>query len=277
MDGKMRYRFTVQWGEERDTDDAEGRVVQSSDARPNEAEIRAALPAFTGTIEQIPPRFSAIKVAGERAYDLARDDEAFDLAARPVQIDRLDLVERPDAGHAVFEAACGKGTYVRAIARDLGRKLGCFGHVCALRRLSVGALSEKAMISLAHLEAMCQKAAAGEGNLADALLPVETALDDIPALADQLEQPAAGMIVLAVGLEVLGQIVDALGEDRHLNFGRAGVAGLVGVRLDDFSLAAARNRHRSVFLSRSGAPNEPGQVEHALGDDFAAIHFGTSL
>jgi tRNA pseudouridine55 synthase len=183
MDGKKRYRFTVQWGEERDTDDAEGRVTQSSDARPNEAAIRAALPAFTGTIEQVPPRFSAIKVAGERAYDLARDGEAVELSARPVQIDRLDLVEMPDAGHAVFEAECGKGTYVRAIARDMGRKLGCFGHVSALRRVSVGPFGPETLIPLADLEAMCQKAAAGEVDLADALLPVETALDDIPALA----------------------------------------------------------------------------------------------
>jgi tRNA pseudouridine55 synthase len=183
MDGKKLYRFTVQWGEERDTDDAEGRVTQSSDTRPDEAAIRAALPAFTGVISQIPPRFSAIKVAGERAYDLARDEEAFDLAPRPVQIDRLDLVEMPDAGHAVFEAECGKGTYVRAIARDMGRKLGCFGHVSALRRVAVGPFGQETLIPLADLEAMCQKAAAGEIDLADALLPVETALDDIPALA----------------------------------------------------------------------------------------------
>jgi tRNA pseudouridine55 synthase len=183
MDGKKLYRFTVQWGEERDTDDAEGRVTQTSDKRPAEHEIRAALPAFTGIVVQTPPRFSAIKVAGERAYDLARDGEVVELDARQVEIDRLELIGLPSPDRAEFEAECGKGTYVRAIARDLGRKLGCFGHVCALRRLSVGALSEKAMISLAHLEAMCQKAAAGEGNLADALLPVETALDDIPALA----------------------------------------------------------------------------------------------
>jgi tRNA pseudouridine55 synthase len=183
MDGKKLYRFTVQWGEERDTDDAEGRVTQSSDTRPDEAAIRAALPAFTGVISQIPPRFSAIKVAGERAYDLARDEEAFDLAPRPVQIDRLDLVEMPDTGHAVFEAECGKGTYVRAIARDMGRKLGCFGHVSALRRVAVGPFGQETLIPLADLEAMCQKAAAGEIDLADALLPVETALDDIPALA----------------------------------------------------------------------------------------------
>jgi tRNA pseudouridine55 synthase len=183
MDGRKVYRFTVRWGEERNTDDAEGSVTHSSDARPDEAAIRAALPAFTGTIEQIPPRFSAIKVAGERAYDLARDGEQVDLAARPVDIGRLELTAMPDPDHAVFDAECGKGTYVRAIARDLGRKLGCFGHVCALRRLAIGPFREKTMISLEHLEAMCQKAAAGEASLADALMPVETALDDIPALA----------------------------------------------------------------------------------------------
>jgi tRNA pseudouridine55 synthase len=183
MDGRKLYRFTVRWGEERDTDDAEGRVTQTSDRRADETAIRTALPAFIGTIEQVPPRFSAIKVAGERAYDLARDEEQFDLAARPIRIDRLDLVETPDADHTVFEAECGKGTYVRAIARDLGRKLGGYGHVSALRRVAVGPFREETLISLEQLEAMCQKAAAGEVSLADALLPVETALDDIPALA----------------------------------------------------------------------------------------------
>ncbi len=183
MDGRKLYRFTVCWGEERDTDDAEGRVTQSSAARPDEAAICTALPAFTGTILQTPPRFSAIKVAGERAYDLARDGAAVELAPREVEIVRLELAERPDPDHAVFEAECGKGTYVRAIARDLGRKLGCFGHVCALRRVAVGPFGEETMIPLEQLQAICDRAAAGEANLADALMPVETALDDIPALA----------------------------------------------------------------------------------------------
>jgi tRNA pseudouridine55 synthase len=183
MEGRKRYRFTVQWGEERDTDDAEGRVVETSAARPEEAAIRAALPRFTGTIAQVPPRFSAIKVEGERAYDLARDGEVVELEARPVEIGRLELVERPDAGHAVFEAECGKGTYVRALARDLGRLLGTFGHVCALRRTAVGPFGPGDMISLERLEALWHRAAAGEASLADALKPVETALADIPALA----------------------------------------------------------------------------------------------
>ena len=113
MDGRKVYRFTVRWGEERDTDDAEGRVVATSDARPERAAIEALLPRFTGTIAQVPPRYSAIKIDGERAYDLARDGETVELAARPVDIHRLELVDVPDADHAEFEAECGKGTYVR--------------------------------------------------------------------------------------------------------------------------------------------------------------------
>jgi len=183
MDGEKRYRFTVQWGEERDTDDAEGRVTETSPNRPAKASILALLPRYTGQISQTPPRYSALKIEGERAYDLARDGETVELAARPVDIHRLDLIEMPDENTAVFEAECGKGTYVRALARDFGRDLGCFGHISALRRVEVGPFGEKTMILLADLEAMCQKAAAGEARLADALLPVETALDDIPALA----------------------------------------------------------------------------------------------
>jgi len=183
MDGRKVYLFTVRWGEERDTDDAEGRVVATSAERPSEDAIRALLSRFTGTIEQVPPRYSAVKVEGERAYDLARDGETVELASRPVDIHSLTLSSVPDPDHALFEAECGKGTYVRALARDMGRALGCSGHVAALRRVSVGPFAEKLMISLEHLEALCHRAAIGEGNLADALLPVETALDDIPALA----------------------------------------------------------------------------------------------
>jgi tRNA pseudouridine55 synthase len=183
MDGRKRYRFTVAWGEERDTDDTEGRVVKASETRPSPEAIIALLPRFTGLIEQIPPQYSAIKIQGERAYDLARDGETVELKPRPVEIHQLILVEQLDAGHSVFEAECGKGTYVRALARDLGRILGCFGHICALRRTLVGPFGENDMIPLEQLEALCDRAASGEGSLADALLPVETALDDIPALA----------------------------------------------------------------------------------------------
>jgi tRNA pseudouridine55 synthase len=183
MDGRKLYRFTVRWGEERDTDDAEGRVTETSERRPSADAIRALLPVYTGTIQQIPPRYSAVKIEGERAYDLARDGETVELIARPVEIARLELLATPDPDHAVFEAECGKGTYVRALARDIGRALDCFGHVSALRRVAVGPFGPETMILLEDLEALCHRAAAGEASLADALMPVETALDDIPALA----------------------------------------------------------------------------------------------
>jgi tRNA pseudouridine55 synthase len=183
MDGRKAYSFTVRWGEERDTDDAEGRVVATSGERPAAQAIAAALPAFVGAIEQVPPRYSAIKIEGERAYDIARDGEEFELKPRTVNIERLELEAMVDADHSAFRAECGKGTYVRALARDLGRMLGCCGHVSALRRTAVGPFAESDMISLEGLESLCHRAAFGELSLADALLPVATALDDIPALA----------------------------------------------------------------------------------------------
>ena len=146
MDSRKLYRFTIQWGEERDTDDSEGRIVQGSSARPTADEIRAALPAYTGTIQQVPPKFSALKIEGERAYDLARDGQEVELQARTVDIGRLELIEMPDADHAVLEAECGKGTYVRSLARDIGRALGCYGHVSALRRCSVGGFTPETKI-----------------------------------------------------------------------------------------------------------------------------------
>ncbi len=183
MDGRKRYRFTVCWGEERDTDDTEGQVTRTSDLRPTTEAIQALLPQFTGTDRANPPQYSAIKIQGERAYDLARDGETVALQPRPVEIHELTLVDQPDSDHAVFEAECGKGTYVRALARDMGRILGSYGHISALRRTLCGPFTEADMIPLAELEALCDRAASGEGSLADALLPVETALDDIPALA----------------------------------------------------------------------------------------------
>ena len=152
VDSRKTYLFTIRWGEERDTDDAEGRVVDTSESRPDARRSAPLLPRFTGTIEQVPPRFSAIKIAGERAYDLARDGEIVELAPRAVTIHRLELVETPDADHAILAAECGKGTYVRSLARDLGRMLGVFGHVSALRRSRVGPFGESDMISLEPLE-----------------------------------------------------------------------------------------------------------------------------
>jgi tRNA pseudouridine55 synthase len=182
VDGDKQYRFTVRFGEATDTDDAEGAVVARSDVRPAHADIEAALPRFVGEISQVPPRYSALKVAGARAYDLARDDREFELAARPALIASLVLVTMPDVDHCVLEARCGKGTYVRALARDLGQALGSLAHVTELRRTRVGPFSEKSAISLAMLEELGHSAA-GREALFSALQPVETALDDIPALA----------------------------------------------------------------------------------------------
>lgn len=182
MDGRKVYRFTVMWGEERSTDDLEGPVTATSDSRPAESAIEALLPRFQGEIMQAPPAFSAIKVAGERAYDLARSGEVVDLAPRPVFIDRLDLVDCPDADHAVFETECGKGTYIRALARDMGRALGCLGHVATLRRVAVGAFAEADMNSLDKLAEMSHKAP-GPMAITGVLRPLETVLDGIPALA----------------------------------------------------------------------------------------------
>ncbi len=191
MDGRKTYSFTVRWGEERDTDDGEGRATASSDERPTPDAIRALLPRFTGTIAQIPPRYSAIKIDGERAYDLARDGEIVELAPRPVDIHRLALIETPDADHSVLAAECGKGTYVRAIARDLGRALGCYGHVSALRRTGVGTFLETDSVKLADLQAAAPAEgetgdqASGDHNLAalTALLqPVDAGLRSLPSL-----------------------------------------------------------------------------------------------
>jgi tRNA pseudouridine55 synthase len=185
MDGEKAYRFTVRWGRETTTDDAEGDVIRTSDQRPTRDQIEAELPAFRGPIQQVPPRFSAIKVDGNRAYDLARDGEEVELEAREVIIEELELVDLPDQDTAVFEAICGKGTYVRAIARDLGRKLGCFGHVINLRRTQVGPFCEEDAWSLEELRELAQAAGedAGAGGPETALLPVEAALDGLPQFA----------------------------------------------------------------------------------------------
>ena len=174
QDGKKAYLFTVSWGVETDSDDAEGSVVKTSEMRPERAAIQAIMDRFIGTIMQVPPSYSAIKVNGERAYDIARDGEKVELAAREITIDSLELMEfGPD--HAVFEARCGKGTYVRAIARDMGRALGCLGHVTALRRTRVGPFEISDAVPLEALEA--------EGaNPADFLLTVEAGLTELPCV-----------------------------------------------------------------------------------------------
>lgn len=184
MDGRKVYRFAVRWGEETTTDDREGPVVERSDIRPERQAIVAILPEFTGRISQVPPRFSAVKIGGERAYDLARGGEAVELEAREIVVHRLDLVETPDADTAVFVAESGKGTYVRALARDMARRLGTRGHVTSLRRMVVGPFGEAEMIPLAKLEELSDKASASDGvALSEALQSVDTALDGIPVLA----------------------------------------------------------------------------------------------
>jgi tRNA pseudouridine55 synthase len=178
MDGRKEYRFTLRFGEARSTEDGEGEVTATSDARPADEAIRQALPRFRGNIEQIPPVFSALKIDGKRAYDLARAGESVELKPRPVRIDRLELLGRPDADHADFVVACGKGTYIRSLGRDLAQVLGTVGYLSFLRRPPPARSGKRRPFRFPKLEAL--------GHippLLGALAPVATALDDIPALA----------------------------------------------------------------------------------------------
>lgn len=178
MEAKKVYRFTLNWGVSTDSVDREGEIVARSDVRPTVDQVKAALPAFVGEIDQVPPRFSAIKVDGARAYDLARDGAAFELQARRVTIHSAEVTDAPDADHVEIVILTGKGVYVRSLARDLAVMLGAEGHVSALRREQVGPFSTENAVTLDSLEEMVHRGAASEG-----LLPVATALDDIPELA----------------------------------------------------------------------------------------------
>ncbi|ESW87358.1 MULTISPECIES: tRNA pseudouridine(55) synthase TruB [unclassified Mesorhizobium] len=197
QDGAKIYRFTVAWGEERSTDDLEGLVTQSSDRRPAENDVRALLPNYTGVIMQTPPQFSAIKISGERAYDLARGGETVDIPAREIEIGRLDIVEHA-ADHTLFEVECGKGTYVRSLARDMGRDLGCFGHIAELRRVEVEPFTQEDFVTLAELEVARfgeQREADGEADadVADAPIDfgaIDALLVDTAAALDCLPQIA---------------------------------------------------------------------------------------
>jgi tRNA pseudouridine55 synthase len=206
MDAEKRYRFTLRWGEARDTDDAEGEVIATSEVRPTEAQINAALAQFLGEIVQAPPAFSAIKIDGKRAYDLARAKEPVAPEPRIVRIDAFALVSIDDVDHATFAVTSGKGAYMRALARDLGRALGTCAHVSALRRLAVGPFTEEDAVTL--------EALAEPGALDRRLFPVETGLD-LPEIAlneaqasylrqgrparliDRMARPAEREIVLA--------------------------------------------------------------------------------
>jgi tRNA pseudouridine55 synthase len=171
------YRFRVTLGAATTTDDAEGTVIETRDMRPTDAEIAAALGALRGEIQQVPPQFSAVKVDGERAYDLAREGEVMDLAARPLWVERLEMIGRPDADHVDLEMVCGKGGYVRSIARDLGRALGCLGHVAWLRREWSGPFNASDGVSLEEIDRLAKSP-----EIDGLLLPLELGLADLPEL-----------------------------------------------------------------------------------------------
>lgn len=214
MDGRKVYRFTVRWGEETNTDDTEGTVIETSDVRPDADAIREILPEFTGTIEQVPPKFSAIKIAGERAYDLAREGAEVELKAREIDVHRLNLAEMPDADTAVFETECGKGTYVRALARDMGRRLGTRGHVIELRRLLVGPFGEDDMVSLEELAEAVEEAETPVEAAGAELLPVETALQELPEVPVNRNDEAR--LRRGQGILLRGRDAPVLGGEVHV-------------------------------------------------------------
>ncbi|MDE0591106.1 tRNA pseudouridine(55) synthase TruB [Halocynthiibacter sp. C4] len=197
-DALKAYQFTVRLGQATNTDDAEGEVINESDLRPSDDEIKEALLSFVGDIEQIPPKFSAVKIDGQRAYKLARDDQDFEIAARPLYVEELVLVDRPDEDHVTLEMTCGKGGYVRAIARDLGEKLGCFGHVRELRRIWSGPFDAEDGISVETIEKLAK-----DPELDTHLRPLEIGLEDLPEVkctpegAMRLRNGNPGMVIAA--------------------------------------------------------------------------------
>ncbi len=229
QDANKTYEFTVTWGEQRSTDDSEGDVIASSDVRPTLKDIEAALPAFIGEIEQIPPKFSAIKIDGQRAYDLARDGAEIEMKSRQVYIESLEICHpehiaegyqdnQQDSSHTLgmtsFKLSCGKGTYVRSLARDLGLKLGTYGYVSSLRRTVVGCFATENAISLAKLEEM-DHIPAREA----ALLPLQAVLDDIPALevkANEVAQLKNGNVLSLISRSDFQRIEDLGDTDETL-------------------------------------------------------------
>jgi tRNA pseudouridine55 synthase len=195
-DAMKAYRFTIRLGQATNTDDAEGEIIATSDLRPTENDIRAALPAFSGDIMQVPPQFSAVKIGGERAYKRAREGEAMELAARPLFVEELALVDRPDGDHAVLEMVCGKGGYVRSIARDLGEALGCHAHVTALRRVWSGPFEADEAAQLDQIQTLAKSP-----DLDAFLRPLEDGLADLPELrctaegAARLRNGNPGMVI----------------------------------------------------------------------------------
>lgn len=201
-DALKAYAFTVRLGAATNTDDAEGEVIATSDARPSDAQITDALQAFIGDIEQVPPKFSAVKIDGQRAYKLARDGADVEIAPRPLWVEELVMTDRPDADHVVLEMTCGKGGYVRSIARDLGDALGCFGHVLALRRVWSGPFEAEDGLTLETVDQLAQTP-----DLDAHLLPLETGLAELPQLqctpegATRLRNGNPGMVVAAGDVE----------------------------------------------------------------------------
>ncbi len=195
-DALKAYRFTVRLGQATNTDDTEGEVILTSQNRPSDGEIKAALAGFIGDIMQVPPKFSAVKIDGQRAYKLARDGADIKLAARPLWVEALEFIDRPDADHVTLEMTCGKGGYVRAIARDLGQVLGCFGHVQILRRIWSGPFETSDGIEFDLLDKLAKT-----GELDQYLLPLETGLADLPELrctiegAGKMRNGNAGMVI----------------------------------------------------------------------------------
>jgi len=232
VDFTKAYRFEVRFGEARDTDDAEGAVIATSPARPETAAIEAALARFRGPILQTPPRYAAVKVDGERAYDLARRGEIVTLEPRSVHVHRLELVERTGPDTASFELVCGKGAYVRAIARDLGDALDCYGHVTALRRLNVGPFRAEDAVTLATLEPVV-----GDDSLSPILVSLTTALADIPALA--VTEPQAQRLRSGQPIRAARQLVVGDGDADTVRVQLAGQVVALG-RFDGDWLAPLR-------------------------------------
>jgi tRNA pseudouridine55 synthase len=224
--GHKRYRFRIRWGVARETDDREGAITAESSVRPDTAAIEAALPRFTGILQQRPPAYSAIKIAGRRAYALARAGRPPDLPPRRIEIAELCLSGMPDPDHADFAAVVGEGTYIRSLARDLAEALGTLGHVVELRRLAVGRFTETQAISLDSAVALGHSLAAS-GHL----LPIETVLDDIPALA----------LTATEGARLRqGQRVTPQDERERERLARIDDGVIVGARVDRLLIALAR-------------------------------------
>ena len=224
--GHKRYRFRIRWGVARETDDREGAITAESPIRPDIAMIEAALPRFTGILQQRPPAYSAIKIAGRRSYALARAGRPPDLPPRRIEIAELCLSGMPDPDHADFAAVVGEGTYIRSLARDLAEALGTLGHVVQLRRLAVGRFTETQAISLDSAVALGHSLAAS-GHL----LPIETVLDDIPALA----------LTATEGARLRqGQRVTPQDERERERLARIDDGVIVGARVDRLLIALAR-------------------------------------